>query len=320
MARITVVIPTLARYDSLSRVLDRLDAQTAPAADFAVHVVSDAAEADGEAVRRAIGEREYRVSHLCGERAGASATRNAGWRAADTALVLFLDDDVLPEPALVAQHLEWHGRHPGRETGVLGLVRWADELDVTPFMRWLERGIQFDYGRIDGTEAGWGRFYTANVSVKRELLELAGGFEEEALPFGYEDLDLALRMDRLGFRLLYNRKAVAEHLHAMDLDFWRRRVARVAISERSFVRLHPGTRPYFHDLFSAAAARPAMRGRAVRLARWVPPGVPWLGGQVWSRADLWFRQQLAPHFLDAWRADEAGVTAPARGTPGTVDP
>ena len=37
-------------------------------------------------------------------------------------------------------------------------------------MEWLDDGVQFDYGRIEGTEAGWWHFYTANVSVKRVLL------------------------------------------------------------------------------------------------------------------------------------------------------
>ena len=50
-----------------------------------------------------------------------------------------------------------------RRSAVLGHVRWAREVRVTPFMHWLDHGVQFDYPAIDGTEAGWGRFYGANV-------------------------------------------------------------------------------------------------------------------------------------------------------------
>jgi len=49
-------------------------------------------------------------------------------------------------------------------------------------MRWLEQGIQFDYHRIEGIEAGWGRFFTANVSLKRALLDRAGGLRRKACP------------------------------------------------------------------------------------------------------------------------------------------
>src|SRR5204862_2528736 len=167
----------------------RLDRQTAPPESFEVLVVADAKEEQPDALEDAAAGRGYAARVVRAGRPGASAARNAGWRAAAAPLVLFLDDDILPEPALVAEHLAWHRRHPEDEVGVLGQVRWADELRVTPFMRWLEHGIQFDYPNIEGTEAGWGRFYTANVSVKRALVERVGGFEEDALPFGYEDLD-----------------------------------------------------------------------------------------------------------------------------------
>ena len=193
---------------------------------------------------------------------GASAARNTGWRAAAAPLVLFLDDDVLPEPQLVAEHLGRHARHPEREVGVLGLVRWADELRVTPFMRWLERGIHFDFGGIEGEEAGWGRFYTANVSVKRELLDLVGGFDEERLPFGYEDLDLAYRMHAHGFRLLFNRRACGEHVREMTLESVRGRMPMMASSERAFCAKHPEIEPYFLNLFRDAASRPPARAQA----------------------------------------------------------
>lgn len=307
----TIVIPTLGRPELLGRVLDRLEASTAPPGSFTVLVVADAAERALERLDRAMGLRPFRTRRLQGAKPGASAARNLGWRSATTPLVLFLDDDILPEPALVAEHLDWHRRHPSPEVGVLGYVRWADELRVTPFMRWLEHGIQFNYPGIRGSEADWGWFYTANASVKRQIVERAGGFEEDRLPFGYEDLDLALRMRDFGFRLLYNRAAVAEHLHPMDLDFWRRRVARIARSERAFVALHPDFEPYFYEMFRAAAAAPRARGFGERLTRFVPASMPLLGLRVWGSADRLYRQALAEPFLIAWH--EAASDEVVRG-------
>jgi GT2 family glycosyltransferase len=308
---VSVVIPTLGRPALLRRVLDRLDAQSAPPGSFEVLVVADAKEERLDDLDRAVAGRRYAARRLTAPRPGASAARNAGWRAASAPVVLFIDDDILPEPALVAEHLDWHRRHSEEAVGVLGHVRWADELRVTPFMRWLEDGIQFDYPNIEGIEAGWGRFYTANASVKRALVERVGGFEEEALPFGYEDLDLALRMRDHGFRLLYNRAAAAEHLHPMDLEFWKRRVARIAVSERRFAALHPDIRPYFYELFSEAAAAPPARGRGARLARFVPRSAPFVGPRVWGSADAVYRQALAEPFLAAWH-DPSRVSSAGR--------
>lgn len=296
---LSIVIPTLGRAGKLGRVLDRLERQHEDGR-FEVIVVADASEADVPAVDAAARSRPYPVRRLGGQSPGASAARNVGWRAASSELVLFLDDDVLPERHLVSEHLSWHVRNPEPEVGVLGRVRWADELKVTPFMRWLEDGIQFDYGRIEGVEAGWGRFFTANASVKRTLIERAGGFNERDFPFGYEDLDLALRMEALGFRLLYNRAASAEHLHQMDLEMWRRRVVRIARSERRFVQVHPEIPPYFLKMFEDALKLPPARGRAAAIAGFVPRGFPGLGSFVWNRAGVYWRQSLAKPFLNAW--------------------
>ncbi len=297
--QLSVVIPTLGRSGHLRRALERLEDQRG-GARYEVIVVVDAQDREPELVDDAIGNRPYPVTTLRAQRPGASSARNRGWRAARSPLILFMDDDVLAGPRLLAEHLAWHRRDTEDEVGVLGHIRWARQLHVTPFMRWLERGVQFDYPRIRGIDAGWGRFYTANVSVKRRMLERTGGFDADRLPFGYEDLDLAYRMSLLGFRLLYNRRAVAEHLHPMDLDFWKQRVVRLANAERQFVRMNPGIEPYYYELFSRALEAPPASGRGLRLAGIVPRWVPWVGRRVWMSADLSYRQALAPHFLAAW--------------------
>jgi GT2 family glycosyltransferase len=307
---LSIVVPTVGRGDTLTRALERIGQQNTARAAFEIVIVVDPQEEDSKALRDAAIRVYPDARILAAGRAGASAARNRGWQAAKGTVVLFMDDDVLADPDLVSEHLRWHGRHPEAEVGVLGSVRWAKELHVTPFMRWLERGIQFDYARIDGIEAGWGRFYTANVSVKRVLLERAGGFDEDRLPFGYEDLDLAYRMREHGFRLLYNRRASAEHLHPMDVDFWRRRVRRIAFAEREFVRLHPDVAPYFHRLFSHAESLPPARGRGIALAPWIPPWVPWLGPRVWTSVDIAYRQMLARDFLEAWEEAERRTGRP----------
>ena len=303
---VSVVIPTLGRYDSLRRVLDGLAAQTLSSAALEVIVVADATESDLGSVDAAIGGRPFEVSRLVARRPGASAARNRGWQAARAPLILFIDDDILPDPHLVTEHVNWHRRDPDERVGVLGHVRWARGLRVTAFMRWLEHGMQFDYPAIKGVEAGWGRLYTANASLKAHLLRRAGGFDEERLPYLYEDLDLARRLSTDGFRLLYNRAAIGEHMHAVDLRSWRRRLPALAAAEREFVAKHPEVEPYFYELFSRAqAARPA-RGRLAPLVRVVPRRTPWLGERVWRSADAYFRQALAPAFLRAWEEGTAG--------------
>ena len=288
----------------LQRVLDGYERQTAAPDRFEVIVVMDCADPNPAAVDEAIGTRPYAVRRLTGHRPGLSANRNTGWRAAAAPIVLFTDNDTIPVPEFVAEHLAWHAENPEDEVAVVGHVRWAPELKLTPFMRWLDEGVQFDYGSIVGTEAAWAHLYGANSSVKKSLLERVGDFDEERLPYLYEDLDWAYRASKHGLRVLYNRRALVDHVRpGMTLEFWKEKARRMAAAERQFVTKHPEMEPWFHKKFSAAARRPPLRGRAMRLAPYVPRWVPWLGPKVWENARRTYWQELAPHFLEAW--DEA---------------
>jgi GT2 family glycosyltransferase len=307
---LSVVLSTLGMYDVLRRVLDGYSRQDAPSGAFELIVVTDQADPDPDAVDAAIGERTYPVRRITGHAPGLSANRNSGRRAARAPLVMFTDNDTIPTPSLVSEHLAWHHRHPETEVAVLGHVRWAPELEVTTFMRWLDHGIQFDYPNIHGIEAGWGRFYGANSSLKRSFIERVGDFDEERLPYGYEDLEWAYRASKLGFRLLYNRRAVVDHLRPMTLEFWKKRVRRAAVAERQFVTIHPELRPWYHGMFTHALRQPPARGRGIGLARYVPRRAPWLGKRIWSSVDLAYKQALAPHFLEAWEEAGRGETGP----------
>jgi GT2 family glycosyltransferase len=286
---ISVVIPTHARPTTLRRVLDGLAAQTADG--FETIVVHDT----GDAVEHALGP------HLVALDGGPSAKRNAGVEAAGGEVILFLDDDVIPEPGLVAAHAKAHADDPNAATGALGHVRWADELRPTPLMEWLDEGVQFDYGTIVGDEAQWWHFYTANLSLKRALFQQAGGFDVERFPFGHEDLDLGYRLSQRGLTLRYLPQARAQHLNAPSLDEWRRRVARIARSERAFVEAHPELAPpYFHTRFTEIAAQPATRGITGRLQPLIPKGTPWLGPRAWVSAKLHAEHEVARAYLAAW--------------------
>jgi GT2 family glycosyltransferase len=306
---LSVVIPTHERPEKLRRALDHLEAQRNPP-PHEVIVVANAGD-DMTEVADAVGRRAVQPRLLVAGAPGASAARNRGWREARAPLVLFVGDDILAGPTLLTEHVSWHTSNPEEVVGVLGHVRWARELTVTPFMRWLDRGMQFDYGAIEGTEADAGHLYTANVSLKRALIERSGGFDE-GLPYLFEDIDLGRRLSELGLRLLYNRRAEAEHLHEATLDSWKARMRVAAPAELRFVRTHPGAQARLYEQMSRAAAAPAARGRAGRIVRFVPRWIPVLGPIVWGSAEQRWLQELAPEFLAAWAEAERAPSAGER--------
>ena len=181
---------------------------------------------------------------------GLSANRNTGWRAARAPVVLFTDNDTIPVPRLVAEHLEWHDANPDDNVAVVGHVRWAKGLRVTPFMRWLDDGVQFHFGALRGDEASWAHLYGANSSIKRELPRARRRLRRgaAAVPLRGHRLGLSRRRTT-ACGVLYNRRAIVDHWRPMTLDVWKARAPMLAATEWQFAQLHPDVAPWFHQKF-----------------------------------------------------------------------
>src|SRR5262249_30297641 len=106
-------IPTHNRRGSLDRLLTALERQTVPPDQFEVIVVADGCVDDTAAFVRSRGTPyPLRLLELAG--LGAASARNRGAAGAQGAVLVFLDDDIEPEPDLLEAYLEEHRSEPGR--------------------------------------------------------------------------------------------------------------------------------------------------------------------------------------------------------------
>lgn len=292
-------MPTMRRRDELAACLKALEDQTLDRSRFEVVLADDAA---GEPAETRPVPDWVRVVRA--DVPGASAARNAGWRAAHGDVVVFLDDDIRARPDLLARHMAHHEAHPEEQASLLGRVVWAPELELTPFMHWVEDGVQFDYGSI-GDQAQWWHLYSCNASVKRSLLERVDGFDEVNFPFGYEDLDLGRRMSEHGIEVTFDEKAIGDHLVPITLEGFENRMPRIAESEWMWIHRWPEFPPFFRNKVVLREDEPRARGRGVKLILRIPRGVPVIGEYIWKSADAYYLQRLAPHFMKVWREFEA---------------
>lgn len=298
---LSIVIPTRGRPEILRRTLAALDAQTERG--FETIVVADGTDQEPPDAPGA------RV--LTQERAGPGVARNRGVAASERPLVLFIGDDMIPRPELVARHLAIHRAEPAPEVGVLGRIAWHPDLARNRLHRWLDwSSALFDYAQLEaraGRDVGWPRFYSSNVSLKRELFHAAGGFDPDFV-FDYEDLDLGWRLGQRDLRLLYEPGAVVEHLHPYDWDAVRRRYVSRAGAERLMAAKHDWFEPWFHGQLAAARSQQRASRLWTLLADTTPSRPRRLRRAVEERANRHYLQLLAPAFFAAW--DEGEVTSP----------
>ena len=192
-----------------------------------------------------------------------SAARNAGVRRARYDHILFLNDDTAPsDQRLVAGHARAHRTAAGKEIAVLGRVTYPPDQLADPFMRWINDGAQFDYGRLDGGEPPRApHFYTAHISFPRSPFERASGMDER-IRFGFEDAVLGYRMEQQGVPIRYHPELIVQHDHPLDLSAWRRRAIVMGRAGRLVNALYttdpplaqPATTFYWRALEAAARA------------------------------------------------------------------
>jgi GT2 family glycosyltransferase len=297
-AELAIVIPTRQRWDTLRFTLSALAAQTEPG--FETIVVADGLDQN---VPELPGVRVVAQEH-----AGPGAARNRGVDETDRRLVLFIGDDMVPRAEFVARHLAVHRREPADEVAALGRIVWHPRVPRDRLHRWLDWSCAlFDYRQLErqaARDAGWTRFYSSNVSLKRELFVAAGGFDPDFV-FDYEDLDFGWRLNGRGLRLEYEPGAVVEHMHSYDWDAVLRRYESRAAAERLMMSKHDWFEPWFHRQIEAAAHQPPASRLWTLAVDWTPQRPPRVRRAVERRANRHYLQRLAPAFLAAW-SDASG--------------
>lgn len=222
MKKITVIIPTYNRAETLRICLEALSAQTFPASGAEILIVDDGSRDNTAGVAASfIKEGAVETRYLRQENKSPAAARNLGVKNAAGELVLFIGDDIIAAPDLLARHVAWHRDNPADGAALLGYVTWDPALEVTPFMYWLENGgPQFGFNQLeDGAEADpRGYFYTCNISLKRRFLNEKGLFDEEFPYAAFEDSELGYRLRGAGLKLFFDRKAYAWHHHYTSLN------------------------------------------------------------------------------------------------------
>lgn len=236
--RISVVIPTYNRLDTLQHVIPALLAQDLRPAEFEV-LVADSNSDDGTAeYLTAVTKQSSNVRHLPGPYGGRASARNAGIDRAQAPVVLFTDADIIASPDLLSRHLVRHDRS-SRPRAVIGLEVQVDSYE--DYLRKSRHPSQRNPLHPPSRKhLSWLYFMTGNASVPRAQLDRVGRFDEDFTGYGHEDLELGYRLQRVAkLPIEYAPEAVNYHWHPVPFDQQQGRMELAGKSTVRFYRKHP---------------------------------------------------------------------------------
>jgi GT2 family glycosyltransferase len=214
-----------------------------------------------------------------------AVARNNGVAQAKGEIVLFIDDDVVPTPTLIVEHLKVHEMH-GKNAIALGPMLTPPDFKMKPWVNWEQTMLMKQY---DDMNAGkWQpsarQFYTGNTSLRKQHVIEAGGFDPRFRRA--EDVELAYRLADTGLQFYFNMNAIGYHFAERSFASWIAipysygRTDVVLYQEKGQRWLLPTIAREFHGRHPAIRALARLCLDKTTLSKWVVGGlkqVAWLG-------------------------------------------
>ncbi|WNZ48412.1 glycosyltransferase [Leptolyngbya boryana CZ1] len=206
---LSVVIPTYNRKPILEKCLRAMERQTF--ADYEIVVVDDGST-DGTVEWLQSHAAEFpHVRLFCQNHGGAAGARNYGVEQAKGDTIVFIDSDLVVTDVFLQSHVETliQGQ---KELGHDRLFTYGRVINTANF----DDPTSEPYKLTDFSAA---YFATGNVAIARHWLIEAGLFDTGFKQYGWEDLELGVRLKNLGLKLIKCPEAVGYHWHpAFSLD------------------------------------------------------------------------------------------------------
>ncbi len=255
----SVVVSTCNRRDLVLRTVHTLLQQDCPASEYEIIVVVDGSM-DGTA--DALQTLGARVRVLVQENRGLAGARNTGARAARGELLIFVDDDMECVPELVREHIAGHRdsqRAGGAEIAAeaaaeavgLGAIYASPDSPRKLAVEHFNRGLGAPYlHQRDRPGVPWpdNVWSFGNSSIRRAVLERAGGFDERFRM--REDGELGVRLRGAGVGQKFLRSAVAHQCCDKSPAELVKDAENFAAADVLFIETHPHAMP--HDFLRRA--------------------------------------------------------------------
>ena len=201
----SIVIPTYNRLPILQKCLKALENQTlsinTQITDYEIVLVDDGST-DNTIEWLTNNAQDFpHVKLYQQDHQGAAEARNLGVKSAKGDFIIFIDSDLVVTESFLQSHANALNNHENDRVFTYGAV-----INTANF----ENPTSEPYKITDFSAA---YFATGNVAIAKHWLEEAGLFDTSFKQYGWEDLELGVRLKKLGLKLIKCPLAVGYHWH-----------------------------------------------------------------------------------------------------------
>jgi len=215
MLKASVIIPSYDRQIIVMDTLGHLNNQTET--KFEVIVVDQTVKKSKNLALFQFKNSSIRYKYVRIEEIGLPNARNVGVNYASTNLIIFIDDDCIPHKALVESYCNIFKTQESNIWCIGGRVIEKDSKIFKQTNKIVGGSITW-YGKtlknFDSSKSGYSQWVPGgNFAVKKDRFNQVGGFDTNYLGNAIlEDSDFSFMISRFGGKLMYNPRAVIEHL------------------------------------------------------------------------------------------------------------
>ncbi|MEM8779659.1 MAG: glycosyltransferase family 2 protein [Cyanobacteria bacterium P01_G01_bin.49] len=205
---ISIVIPTYNRQPILEKCLKSLEKQQLTDHKISNYEVVLVDDGSTDGTLEWLAENHQEFPHVCSfsqNHLGPAAARNLGVEKANGEIIIFIDSDLVVTEKFLQSHAD-------------ALVKGEKNLghDRLFTYGWVINTCNFDNPTSEPykiTDFSAAYFATGNVAIARKWLEKVGLFDTQFQLYGWEDLELGIRLKQLRLRLIKCPEAVGYHWH-----------------------------------------------------------------------------------------------------------
>jgi GT2 family glycosyltransferase len=251
LSSVSVIIPTYNRSSLLIETLERCR-RYSEGMDIEFVVIDDGSKDETATALEALATTWPDLNWRSVENTGPGQARNLGASLATKDVLLFMGDDIQPQDEdFFRVHAQLHAQSPTENLGVLGKIVWPSQTTGgkgANFVMSHVQGVggeQFGYSDLAPYSfVDWRFFYTANISVRRNLVRdwLTEGFSDSFPLAAWEDAEFAYRMSERKenrLRIFYTPASTGTHHHQFSVDSFMQRQNASGLMAGIFCDLHP---------------------------------------------------------------------------------